>query len=206
VQGLKSRVVAPAAPVANFNSAPNSGTRPLTVAFTDTSTGTIASRLWNFGDGSTSTATNPSHVYNTAGTFSVSLTVNGPDGTNTLTKPNLIAVADPQVGGQLVLATPVPGTAGVSNTWVVTGATRGRVVALYTGLQLGASVVNQGGCGGIPIGLGSPFRLAGKATANAAGVATIVATPPSTSAGKVFQFQAIDPATCRTSNIVSDRL
>jgi PKD repeat protein len=202
VIGKKTQVVAPpGAPVAAFNSAPNSGNAPLLVSFTDASTGTITSRSWSFGDGATSTATNPTHSY-AAGTFSVSLTVTGPGGSNTLTKPNLIVVGN-QAGG-LVLATPNPGRAGVSNSYVVSGATRGRVVGVFAGLQLGASIVNQGSCGGIPIGIASPNRLVGKATANASGVATIVATPPASSAGKLFHFQAIEPFSCRVSNIVSD--
>lgn len=59
-------------PVANFSA---SG---LTVQFTDSSTdsdGTIASRSWNFGDGTTSTATNPSKTYAAGGTYNVTLTV-----------------------------------------------------------------------------------------------------------------------------------
>ena len=59
---------------------------------------------------------------------------------------------------------------------------------------------------GIPIGLGSPFRSIGNAKANAAGVATIATTPPSSAAGKVFFFQAVDPGTCSASNLVTDRL
>jgi len=50
----------------------------LTVNFTDTSTdsgGSIGTHSWNFGDGSTSTAANPSHTYASAGTYSVSETV-----------------------------------------------------------------------------------------------------------------------------------
>ena len=74
-----------AAPVANFSAAVSG----LSVAFTDTSTdsdGTIASRSWNFGDGTTSTATNPSKTYATAGTYTVTLTVTDDDGaTNTKT-------------------------------------------------------------------------------------------------------------------------
>ncbi len=50
------------APSASFTSSVNG----LTASFTDTSTdsdGTIASRSWSFGDGASSTATNPSHTY-----------------------------------------------------------------------------------------------------------------------------------------------
>jgi PKD repeat protein len=202
VLGLKSEVVDPAAPVANFNSAPNSGTAPLLVSFTDASTGDITSHLWDFGDGSSSTAQNPSHSYG-QGTFSVSLTVTGPGGSDTLTKTNLIAVGPP-AGNGLVLANPVPGSAGVSNSYVVSGATPGRTVGVYTGLNLGASVVNVGACGGIPIGIRTPRRLIGRAAANGAGIATIVATPPASSAGKLFHFQAVEPFSCRSSNIVSD--
>ncbi len=61
-------------PVANFTSSVSG----LTVNFTDTSTdsdGSIASRSWNFGDGTTSTATNPSKTYAAGGTYTVTLTV-----------------------------------------------------------------------------------------------------------------------------------
>ncbi len=54
----------------------------LTCAFTDTSTdtdGTITTHVWDFGDGSVSTATNPSHTYVSTGTFDVTLTVTDND-------------------------------------------------------------------------------------------------------------------------------
>ena len=73
-------------PVANFSDSISG----LSVNFTDSSTdsdGSIASRSWNFGDGSTSTATNPSHTYAAAGTYSVALTVTDNSGaTNTKTQ------------------------------------------------------------------------------------------------------------------------
>lgn len=207
LMGKKTAAVAPPTPpVASFVSAPNSGNAPLNVAFTDTSTGTITSRLWSFGDATTSTLQNPTHSY-AAGTYTVSLTVTGPGGSNTATLVNLISVAtQPPPPSTLVLANPVPGTAGVSNSLVVNGATPNRVVGVYTSLVLGASIVNQGGCGGIPIGLGRPFRLAGKANANAQGIATIRTTPPATAAGRTFHFQAVEPVSCRASNLVSDVL
>jgi PKD repeat protein len=54
-----------------------------TCSFTDHSTdadGSIAARYWEFGDGSTSTATNPSHAYGAAGIYAVTLTVTDNDG------------------------------------------------------------------------------------------------------------------------------
>ena len=79
-------------PVANFNASPTSGTAFLTVGFTDTSRGKITSRNWNFGDGTTSTLKNPSHRYKRAGTYTVSLTVTGPGGSNSASRTNLIVV------------------------------------------------------------------------------------------------------------------
>src|SRR6059036_3725166 len=71
-------------PVASFVGTPTNGLKPLAVTFTDNSTGTITNRLWNFGDGATSNtvATTIAHIYSTAGTNTVTLTVTGPVGTN----------------------------------------------------------------------------------------------------------------------------
>lgn len=68
-------------PVANFSVTVSS----LTATFTDSSTdadGTITSRSWNFGDGTTATATNPSRTYASAGNYNVSLTVTDNAGTS----------------------------------------------------------------------------------------------------------------------------
>jgi len=83
------------APVADFTGSPTSGVKPLTVQFTDASTGSINSRSWNFGDGQTSTQQNPSHTYANAGTYTVALTVTGPGGSNTKTRSNYITVTEP---------------------------------------------------------------------------------------------------------------
>jgi len=82
----------PPAPVANFSGSPTSGSAPLTVNFTDLSTGSITSWSWTFGDGGTSTAQNPSYQYTAAGTYTVSLTVTGPGGSDGETKTNYITV------------------------------------------------------------------------------------------------------------------
>ncbi|MGC9335389.1 MAG: PKD domain-containing protein, partial [Anaerolineae bacterium] len=68
-------VTAPAAPVAYFSASPLSGPVPLTVTFEDRSAGGPTAWLWDFGDGGTSTARNPVHVYTRGGVYDVSLTV-----------------------------------------------------------------------------------------------------------------------------------
>ncbi|MCX9078892.1 MAG: PKD domain-containing protein, partial [Candidatus Methanoperedens sp.] len=72
----------PNAPVAALSANPTSGNTPLAVQFTDQSNGQITSYLWDFGDGTQSTDKNPSHTYNTAGTYTVKLTVTGPGGSD----------------------------------------------------------------------------------------------------------------------------
>ena len=75
---------APPAPTASFTSAQQPGT--LTVDFTDSSSGTPTSWLWNFGDASTSTERNPSHTYLLAGTYAVTLTATNAGGSDSETK------------------------------------------------------------------------------------------------------------------------
>ncbi len=54
-----------------------------TVAFTDTSSGNPTSWSWDFGDGNTSTAQNPSHTYASGGTYTVCLTASNGSGSDT---------------------------------------------------------------------------------------------------------------------------
>jgi PKD repeat protein len=82
------------APVADFSATPVEGLLPLTVTFTDASTGSIDDREWMFGDGTTSMTTSPTHTYTNSGVFTVRLKVVGPLGTDTVTKKDLITVVD----------------------------------------------------------------------------------------------------------------
>nr|WP_320011154.1 PKD domain-containing protein [uncultured Desulfobulbus sp.] len=79
-------------PLSEFNSETKSGFAPLTVNFSDQSSGDITQWAWNFGDGATSTEQNPSHVYVKAGVYPVSLTVTGSAGSVTETKAGYITV------------------------------------------------------------------------------------------------------------------
>ena len=84
------------APIAAFTGTPLTGTPPLNVMFTDSSSGSITSRRWDFGDGNISTytvATNPSHSYISDGIYSVNLTVSNATGSNSLLRSNYVLVS-----------------------------------------------------------------------------------------------------------------
>jgi PKD repeat protein len=76
----------------DFTAWPTSGVEPLEVTFTNTSSGDYTSMLWRFGDGLESAEQNPTHVYRTAGTYTVTLSASGPGGSATETKGEYITV------------------------------------------------------------------------------------------------------------------
>ena len=84
--------VTPPAPVAGFSGTPLSGAAPLTVVFTNQTTGVFDTLSWDFGDNTTSTAPNPSHEYATSEFYTVELTAEGPGGSDTFTEPDYISV------------------------------------------------------------------------------------------------------------------
>jgi PKD repeat protein len=93
--------VSNAAPVASFTATPTSGSAPLGVQFTDTSTGVPTSWLWTFGDGTTSTAQSPFHTYTSAGTYSVTLKASNGSGSTT-TPSQTIGVSSGGSGGSVL--------------------------------------------------------------------------------------------------------
>jgi PKD repeat protein len=103
----------PDAPRAGFSANVTSGTAPLVVRFTDSSTGDVDSRSWRFGDGDSSTSTNPRHTYDAPGRYTVSLTVEGPGGDDTLTRTNYIDVMATEVNAEFT-ASPTLGVAPVT--------------------------------------------------------------------------------------------
>jgi PKD repeat protein len=90
-------------PSASFTATPTGGAAPLTVIFSDASTGgPITVWSWNFGDNSTTivTTTNVSHSYAAAGNYTVTETVSGPGGSSSQTRINYISVLSPAEASQ----------------------------------------------------------------------------------------------------------
>ncbi len=86
---------------ASFLANRTSGPAPLGVAFTDTSYGSPTSWRWDFGDGTTSTDRHTVHVYESPGTYSVTLTAGKADFEHTTTAIDGIAATapPPAIGG-----------------------------------------------------------------------------------------------------------
>ncbi len=64
---------------ANFSADTSIGYDSLTVSFMDSSTVSVSSWKWHFGDGDSSAVQNPTHTYNIPGSYDVSLTIDSPD-------------------------------------------------------------------------------------------------------------------------------
>jgi PKD repeat protein len=80
-------------PVADFSTSVTSGYAPLSVQFTDKSTGSPTSWSWDFdGDGNADSSVQnpPAYTYNTAGTYTAKLTVSNANGS--ASKPEMITV------------------------------------------------------------------------------------------------------------------
>jgi len=171
-----------AAPTVNFSVSPISGAAPLNVTFTNTTTGQVTNWAWNFGDGTTSTAQNPTHIYSTAGTYRPVLTATGPGGsasktaataisvgTTTATAPSLGTVSNTQALG-LVAAygfnegsgSSVADLSGNSNEGTLTSG-----VSWATQGKFGNALVFNGSGGRVDIADAASLRLTGTMTLEA---------------------------------------
>lgn len=99
------------------------------------------------------------------------------------------------------LAAPVPGTAGVTNTWDATGITPNANVALVIG-RVGTGSINVPGCGPVALNLANP-RVMATGVSDSNGDKTFTRRISASLSGRTMVFQAIDRLTCEASNAVT---
>lgn len=89
--------VIPTECAAAFTQDKTTGLVPLEVLFRDKSKGSPTTWAWEFGDGGTSSEQDPIYIYNTAGIFTVKLTISASCGAETVEKTNLINVSSSDI-------------------------------------------------------------------------------------------------------------
>jgi|GEM_PF-752049 len=155
--------IAPTPPIASFTANPTNGPAVLLVNLTDTSTGAITNRFWDFGDGGTTNtiATSLSHSYTTAAIRTATLIVSGPGGVST--NQQTITISAPV----LTVATPILAPAGgiFTNSVLVT------LSCATAGVTIGYTTDNTDPNGSSAVYTGA-FTLTNSATVKARAFAT----------------------------------
>lgn len=128
-------------------------TAPLSVAFTDRSSGKVLKWTWRFGDGYISNDRNPIHNYPLPGTYDVTLSVTGLSGSESMTKTITVKsplkadfVAEPTTGSAplTVMLTDISIGTPTERTWVISRDS-GNLVILYPGLKEQIYTINEPG-------------------------------------------------------------
>ena len=90
---VKKRFIIVGTTIDSFSAAPDSGCPGMEVTFSPIDYGGITGWSWDFGDGSPSASdSNPTHIYDTAGHYSCTLTVTGECGTKVIGYDSLIKI------------------------------------------------------------------------------------------------------------------
>ncbi|MFE9204877.1 lamin tail domain-containing protein [Micromonospora sp. NPDC007230] len=154
----------------------------LNCTFTDGSTdsdGTIVSRSWDFGNGQTSTAMNPTVTYASAGTYAVSLTVTDNGGATHTTTQNVTVTAGGDGGPANVIINEVlanePGssTAGEAIEIVNTG---GTAISIAGWTVRDGSAVRHTFAAGTTLQPGKAITVFGAGSAIPGGIAAVAAS------------------------------
>jgi PKD repeat protein len=104
---------------ANFFGTPTTGCAPLTVAFTNQTFGNPTTYLWNFGNGATSTAANPSYTYTVPGTYTVTLIASNASSGDTIVQTNYVTVSGVTVGAALPFTETFETGVFTTNNWQI---------------------------------------------------------------------------------------
>jgi len=87
-----SKISGGSAPTPNFTAQVTAGSAPLTVTLSGSGTSTPTGYAWDFGDGTTSTAQNPTKTYVSPGTYTVTLTATNAFGAGVRKRAGFITV------------------------------------------------------------------------------------------------------------------
>jgi PKD repeat protein len=143
---------------ASASASPTTGNAPLSVGFTGSASGGTApySYSWNFGDGSSATTQNPSHTYNSAGTYTATLTVTDSSSPAKTATSTVTITASPIAGTPPGAPTGLTATAGngqVSLSWTPPASNGGVNITsyrVYRGTASGnETLLTSGGCSGL---------------------------------------------------------
>jgi len=104
-------------PTPDFDASALSGDAPLSVDFTDLTHGAITGWHWDFGDGATSDAQHPTHLYTVPGVYPVSLTCTNVNGSGMEYREDYITVGMPPAPVADFSATPTSGNAPLDVTF-----------------------------------------------------------------------------------------
>ncbi len=107
----------------------------------NTSQGEVTASTWDFGDGQTNSEPAPTHVYETPGTYSVSLTVDGPGGSDTLTQTDLIDVLHENHPPVMTITSPTEDAVVAAGDVVVTGTITGSAFTATISLTDGTGLI-----------------------------------------------------------------
>ena len=133
----------PIQPTANFSFSPLTGGAPLNVTFINNSVN-ASTYLWNFGDGSaTSTAIAPTHIYQTSGNYTITLTATNQYGSSQITKNISVTVATNQAP-TVTITNPANNSSVVTGQQVALTATAADADGSVATVQFKVNNVNQG--------------------------------------------------------------
>jgi PKD repeat protein len=148
-------------PVCGFTSTQIAGGVPLKVGFLDRSSGSPTSWEWDFGDGGTSMAQNPSYTYQSPGTYTVSLTVTNDIASTTSTRTDYITVLKP---GETLAVAETP-TGVVQDAVVTTVSTTDAAMPTNTPIRKPSATPSRSATGILTVITAAGLGIAGYAVA-----------------------------------------